>query len=1215
MTSDDTSRLHRILSHYRDLEPDRRWEIIQELDRVTSHKPDQIEEHIDTLLELVAWESGGSQEHLASLLEDLFEDHPDFFDEDQLVSLANLATRQNKTLREIALLALKELYGRNPDRLAHEFQPEDLDDWLNGEVEQRERAYRILGATASNDAITTIGNAYKNEIGDARQAAEEALHDIADISVHWLSGTTPSHGAENLEKLAKHAPKITIEYQEALYSGLTHQSNTVIRRCSTTLVRLARSDYSTQLQTGSLVDLLQESTHTAAGRAIGTAIGVQESIPPAVIDHILEEMSRIEDSNSQEKYVVALLEITRLNADRLAPYLDRVLEIGDQVIGPNRVTYIQLLGLLLEVVEEPGLIAPVLLSALESENPDLRKTASQALLEHNFYPVPEQIRASYRDSEADIRSNAWKIQDNSFPPDVEDFISERNSENQLAALEPYLKYYSEPGRWESVEFSEYERRLLQSVSERIQDEMGGHAFFPYDVPEAGFLPVLEIALASRANPSTEKTIGIYTPGTSTQWGTYGDVRELLSDYGFSVWDGVQTAATPLDELVTISRPQNGGSKAWTEHGSNTELIISKSLSELTAVSDLDVLVCNFLGRRPGEFEGETRTHSELFSSVPVISLYGFASQINGEFGWPQYRYPSTLPEQTTPFVDTIAAGDIPDTTASQEDTSTLMTPAEEAAMQFRRLSLKRKIEIERIDTPVVADNLDTLYQIADELDEEPTTELCSTLMGEWYFIRGLPVPVSVYDDWVRKDNSMQGRFAPETTTEKLNMLDRAGERYSQAYVPGSIHDAKQAIEEVYSELEGTNPKYSFIFQEIERAVNNNATIGILFLRKGFQHAFRYALSKETDLPLERANEIGIHLIRPDELRILDDLDTLLLTEPLPQALSRFYLSPIAEELQVPVYSDLFSSFVQNNVEEAIEDVRNQLSIPEELAWPTEPCIEAVDGGEEPDTDVETASDTEQEQSVEEPLWHRLEDLGQPSEYESPSNHNSGRDDLRARVMTADGQELVKDNSESVLLKIDQQGLSDSGYSWVRPVQLKQGDTFVDIPRNLREELYQEALSEHYEEELDGGELIHALQIWWSTLREINDEIGNYDVIYSLLERNGFEKSKAAVRDWIQAVQTADKPIDLPLNPELTIGPDSAADIRLIGSTFDRQKLVEFAEVIEGAMKVFRQENRDLGRELNQLIVMLIEESTTDISSQVKEYTVASIEVFGDTSIE
>jgi len=218
-------------------------------------------------------------------------------------------------------------------------------------------------------------------------------------------------------------------------------------------------------------------------------------------------------------------------------------------------------------------------------------------------------------------------------------------------------------------------------------------------------------------------------------------------------------------------------------------------------------------------------------------------------------------------------------------------------------------------------------------------------------------------------------------------------------------------------------------------------------------------------------------------------------------------------------------------------------------------------------------------------------------------------------MTADGQELVKDNSESVLLKIDQQGLSDSGYSWVRPVQLKQGDTFVDIPRNLREELYQEALSEHYEEELDGGELIHALQIWWSTLREINDEIGNYDVIYSLLERNGFEKSKAAVRDWIQAVQTADKPIDLPMNPELTIGPDSAADIRLIGSTFDRQKLVEFAEVIEGAMKVFRQENRDLGRELNQLIVMLIEESTTDISSQVKEYTVASIEVFGDTSIE
>jgi hypothetical protein len=176
--------------------------------------------------------------------------------------------------------------------------------------------------------------------------------------------------------------------------------------------------------------------------------------------------------------------------------------------------------------------------------------------------------------------------------------------------------------------------------------------------------------------------------------------------------------------------------------------------------------------------------------------------------------------------------------------------------------------------------------------------------------------------------------------------------------------------------------------------------------------------------------------------------------------------------------------------------------------------------------------------------------------------------------------------------------------------LQPDDDFILIPDQTRERLFSEALESVYGGGLEGTDLLKGLETWWESLREIWTEYEDFETIYTLLSQNGIEKSKGAVKDWFEAVRRASRPLELPMDPDLRIGPDSADDIRVIGETFGYPTLVEDSVSIERAMQLSRGKNRSKGRELNEWIVSRIQDDDTDLLENVAEYTVGTIRHLG-----
>ena len=172
------------------------------------------------------------------------------------------------------------------------------------------------------------------------------------------------------------------------------------------------------------------------------------------------------------------------------------------------------------------------------------------------------------------------------------------------------------------------------------------------------------------------------------------------------------------------------------------------------------------------------------------------------------------------------------------------------------------------------------------------------------------------------------------------------------------------------------------------------------------------------------------------------------------------------------------------------------------------------------------------------------------------------------------------------------------------------DKFILIPDRTRERLFSEALKSVYGGGLEGTDLLKDLETWWKNLREIWTEYDDFDTIYTLLNQNGIEKSKGAVKDWFEAVRKASSPLKLPMDPDLRIGPDNANDIRVIGETFGYPTLVKDSVSIERAMQLSRGMNRSKGRELNEGIVSRIKDNDTDLLENVAEYTVGTIRHLG-----
>jgi hypothetical protein len=429
------------------------------------------------------------------------------------------------------------------------------------------------------------------------------------------------------------------------------------------------------------------------------------------------------------------------------------------------------------------------------------------------------------------------------------------------------------------------------------------------------------------------------------------------------------------------------------------------------------------------------------------------------------------------------------------------------------------------------------------------------------------------------------------------------DQYDLAYVPATVESVLDHLEGVYDKLSDTNPKFTYLVVQIEKGVKSKEEVAILFLSGHMQQVFKFGLRETNAQDPARLEEDGIYLCGPDDFRDLRGVDRLVLAADIPPAYANYYLSPNVDELDLLIYGSSKTSLISGWVAEQVDQLRDQLGISEEADWPASPTVSNVQHSDVSNVDV-----PESESPLPDPSTFRDSQQGFTAGNSDAGLGASGgsEETWTVEIETKGDQRVQLDSNRSVLLEQPSSAASEPEYTWIFARELMEDDRFHVIPDHVREELYRDALEKLYEEDLSGPQILDSLQFWHVTMQKIYEEYENIDQIYSLLDRHGIQKSKAAVRDWFRAVVAAEEPIDLVENPDLTIGPDSAADIQVIGKAFDHERFISEANIIQNVMKRFRKENRDRGRKLNEQIAESLGELESEYTQQIVTHEVAKI---------
>ncbi len=1214
MGSDTDSRIEQLLSNYQDLDPDRRWNIIDELDRYSSHQADGLVPYLEPLTELLEWESGGNVVQLASLIESCLSEHTASIETETLKSLTELTRSNDETSQRVGLEALKLLYRRDPNAIDGEFTIAEIEGWLEGDPEDRALGYRILGATLAEGAIPRLASGFQSEVGPAMDAVREALEDIGAISTTLLVEQNSPEGAENLKQLADHVPEIAVEHQTALRQGLQADEEMVAKSCATALIKLGYSEYCEQLDAQAFLNVLDDLDHIHAGRAAGVVIGGQSEIDQNIVSTILDQIERLTEDTRQRVYLVALLKITERSSELVAQYTERLREFDPYLSGQARIDYLDLLGAVISDVDNPGTIAPLLVRELESSNTEHVKSACKGLAKTNIYPRPQAVNRARLSTRKSISSVAHKIYQRSESPEfvVADHLAASEEDSTIGKLKSALHYQTEPGRWDPISLPPSERQRLATVQTQYQDNSGGYLFLPHDVPEMGILPAVELALSGIQNDEPSDIL-IYTPGTGSQWGTYGNIKSVFQKFGLTEDQGITTAALPLNEVVSICRVVDGKITEWTETDSPTRVILTRSFENIPSI-DPDAIVCNFLGRRPAGFESEVDAVWEDLTSVPVFSLYSFSAKIEAPGTWPEYGYPESVPETSSHLLSGAPYTSPPIESAPSDQ----HTPGDTVTTQLNRLDEERPFTVEQLGTGEIADRLQMMHYLALEMDTDETEHVARAFKQQTRFVQSLPVPLDTWDEWIREESTAVGPYSVDTSHQRIDNIDTLREDPPTATVPGTVYEYLTHLQELFEILRQQNPIYHRLLKKIESCIESEKQLAVLFRKRSSQQAFSYALQENRGLSVEDLNEQGIHILRPDGLRQLNGVDDLIMTHPLPPSKTQFYLSPLYDTMHLISYEQETDEYVRESIESRLDTLRSRQEVLEDIDWPAEPTIDAIaqttadfKSDREIEKDIQ-GPDTDRERAITE-MWAQFEPGGESEQVVTdtmPDIDAVGADSWTVQVMTEQGVELLKTSDQSVLIERTQGSMSGSQYIWAPIEDLQPDDDFILVPDQVRDRLFRQALESVYGDELEGTDLLDGLKMWWETLREIASEYTDPSIVYTLLEQNGIEKSEDAVTDWFDAVRAASKPLDLPMNPDLRIGPDRADDIRVIGETFDYPDLVENAASIERAMELSRRKNRSKGKEVNDWIVSRIQDADSEFSEEVTAYTVSTISHLG-----
>lgn len=1068
--------------------------------------------------------------------------------------------------------SLREEVRNSPD-VASSVDVDSATSLLSSDCpEARDVGFTILGSSPDPDAVDELARWTDVGVPRVERAAREALKRLAERSTERLAGDDVERAAESLRRSTKVDPEVSQPHLDDVLSTFKRRPNEAFEPLLSQLLVDDSDDRSRVLdRLEGLVlpaDPTEADAQTSAEVALRVLVGFgYTGLPTDELFETYIEWSDADDSEVSQHVCRQLTTLSDHSPDDLRSYysdLATLVASAEDSVGERAVTLYQ------EAADSPRDFLTVGVPALAHETDRLA---------------------------IDVLS------------DVLDVLAKRPEDETP----------------ERVECTPAVRLTLDDLASRFESGRNVPVVWPAYAPEVSVLLSLTLALE---HVDEDFTVGLFSPGSRTQWGLKGQVRTEYDEYGLQLPGGF----VPLSDFLPRGSVRGDEVVADDgEDGTEPAVVVSKKADELPLLAEQDCVVVQYCSRAKVDHREATDELLQDSSSCPVATAYSLYTKHETN-GYPRYGPPVGL-EETESLPSTRAL----ETAVEEDNPSTSSRPLTPFEREVSSLADETEIEVREVradEHDALLRDLEAAYEASRDLRDDRMPAPANKVFSLHLFFERLPLPTTVYDEGIRERHRQGGpaRYIPNTVDRRVRNLERYGGNVDEREAIERVFDAVERLDRVADRLRDTNP----IFDEIVEIVDDAEQAGDRVAVYAPSKTIRGVLERAIEDALPRLSEQTLSVVTKDSVRSIDDHDRLVFAGPQRPQEAGFYVHPRVDDVVVLTFDVEWASMIREHAEEYVQRLDESLGEPgnDLFATPTvtqvapadDETAESGEGGEEeagvsfaevrPGADMDGApSDRPDVPSGRRDSPRAADSAGLREAFEaavtSEFSESGGNYDSTERVnydvVTEDEETVQLSSEDRVFVKT---GSLDGSYRWESPQRLEAGDEIEVLDSSVERELWASHLRETYSDELDGVDALATLELWDDALDETvedwADRMGRdlYDpevlnAIAEVLREAGCDRNPGTIRGWFRSALDAPSPTELARNPRLTIGPRDVDDVRLVGEAFDRPELVENARRIEAAMQAIRHVNRMEGRDFRS---ELLSQMNSDAPTEVKRGT-------------
>jgi hypothetical protein len=1051
----------------------------------------------------------------------------------------------------------------------------------HGNTEHRALGYRLLGRTATREAVRTLLQDFSHEVGPVVQASNQALSEAQDLTEISLTGDGPVSRLDAIGAFAELYAHAKVEPSsaqlETIHKGVFELSQTA-----------KAEDYDALL---SAVELLCKSDASLAEAIVTEAINTLQTEPERSL--AMWQLLGAAAERQPSVVVERADTLVRLLSDEESTPFDAALEaIQTAAEGTSSV---------------PASLATRVLELSSHNDNEIALKAIKTVGAMGFYPVPDKIK-ELAESKATLLSKCAADTQDRLQKEADrtpQFVRTLEQGDKTVGLfagdtgDIHLKRRDKQGLWRDIDIGALEQGIVEAVVDGLNRDENVPVVFPHYAPRR--IVLLAIA-ATLAAPEQDRQVGLYSPGSRTHWGNKGDIRSLLREFGLSDTSGTVVKATPLPEVVTEAYVGNDGIADNSDGMGPGRMVLSKSVSELIEMPELDVAILNSISKTKLDSQEKISKLEEAHPDATIVSVYSYYTE-NETKSRPRYGPPLGLESVLTiPGADIIdpILTDIPDSNDGGSRHRALRERAEKGGHEgwyladedLRALGRQATVCIDHVDPGPLEELLNAVFEQSASLFEVDDAGAGSLIFSRQMFFERLPIPPDAFDDWVRGRYEDGDRFVPPLTLERIGDVERKAGVVENLQAVQPLNKAKALLERLRDQLQRQNPLFDRLKEYLSEAKDEGHRLAIF--RSGVKQAqmLEDVLVDRGLVTREDLDSGPINVIAPNDVRQMEPHDTLLIFGNLHPENAGFYVLPRVNRAVVLTYNQLWINSIERHANEFIELLNATVGDSGYKPYPEPELVGDIEIEDEEapvDTGHAAATNERSKRKTKAQIITKAMESASTAEY----GEDASRYDREIRyylLETDDGKQYIRTSEDSILRQRTTTGGTE--LHWTGPESLSEGDTVVEIPDDVREELWRAHLERVYADDgSDASAALDSLQMWHETLNKIwksmNEELDDaenlsegemYNLIHEWIsqEVDEFARAPATVRTWFESAQEADRPMHLVQDPALVIGPRSYKDIEAIGIEFGYEDLAANAETIERAMEGLRTMNRQEG---------------------------------------